>query len=343
MSSATDTDTKGHPIQAGAPERSKAHQAALGVLNRIAVFGRGGGIAVGLLVLVTVFSILSSTFLTVGNIENIALQASVNAVLAIGMTMVIVTAGIDLSVGSTLAVAGVVAADLMTRGVPTVVAVVGCLAAGLVCGGINGLLIERGRLAPFIVTLGTLSVYRGLALLWTDGQPIFGLSNTFRDAVAGDFLGIPIPVLIAAAVAVVAHMILRHTRFGEYALALGGNREAARLSGINIGAVNVGVYALSGMLAGVAAIILIARLGAAEPIAGTSYELYAIAAAVMGGASLMGGRGSIVGAVLGALVISTLQTGLTILNVQAFWQLVAIGTVVILAVAGDRAERSRAR
>lgn len=325
------------------PPVAGPQDAVLAVLKRIAVFGRGGGIAVGLVVLFAVFSVLSSTFLTVGNIENIALQAAVNAVLAIGMTMVIVTAGIDLSVGSTLAVCGVIAADLMQRGTPPAVAVVVCLAAGLVCGGVNGLLIERGRLAPFIVTLGTLSVYRGLALLLTDGQPIFGLDDGFRDVVAGDLLGIPIPVIIAAGVAVAAHVILRHTRFGEYALALGGNREAARLSGINVGAVNIGVYALSGVCAGIAAVILIARLGAAEPIAGNTYELYAIAAAVMGGASLMGGRGSIVGAVLGALVISTLQTGLTLMNVQAFWQLVAIGTVVILAVAGDRAERARAR
>jgi ribose transport system permease protein len=331
--------------QTGAPvgARPRSESAVMRALKQIAVFGRGGGIAVGLIVLFVVFSMLSSTFLTWGNIENIALQASINAILAIALTMVIITAGIDLSVGSMLAVAGVIGADLMQRGVPAGLAVVVCLAAGLVCGTINGLLIERVRLAPFIVTLGSLSVYRGFALLFTDGQPVFGFSQSFRDTVAGDFLGIPIPVIIAACVAVAVHFLLRHTRFGEYALALGGNREAARLSGINVGAVNVGVYALSGLLAGIAAIILIARLGAAEPIAGQSYELYAIAAAVMGGASLMGGRGSIVGAVLGALVISTLQTGLTVLNVQAFWQLVAIGVVVILAVAGDRAERARAR
>jgi ribose transport system permease protein len=336
MSDATQTGT---PVVAG----PRAESAALRALKQVGSFGRGGGIAVGLIILFVVFSLLSSTFLTWGNVENIALQASVNAILAIALTMVIITAGIDLSVGSMVAVAGVIAADLMQRGVPSALAIVVCLGAGLACGTINGLLTERGRLAPFIVTLGTLSVYRGFALLYTDGQPVFGFSQSFRDTVAGDFVGIPIPVIIAAGVAVAVHLLLRHTRFGEYALALGGNREAARLSGINVGAVNVGVYALSGLLAGVAAMILIARLGAAEPIAGQSYELYAIAAAVMGGASLMGGRGSIVGAVLGALVISTLQTGLTVMNVPAFWQLVAIGVVVILAVAGDRAERARAR
>jgi len=347
MSDAIPTGKSGQQLAPRPPAGAEAppgpESALVRGLKRAAVVGRGGGIAVGLIVLFAVFSALSSTFLTVGNIENIALQASVNAILAIALTMVIITAGIDLSVGSMVAVAGVIAADLMQRGVPAVVAVLACLGAGLVCGLINGLLTERGRLAPFIVTLGTLSVYRGFALLFTDGQPIFGFSDSFRSVVAGDLVGIPIPVVIAAAVAVAAHVLLRHTRFGEYALALGGNREAARLSGIDVGAVNVGVYALSGLLAAIAGVILIARLGAAEPIAGASYELYAIAAAVMGGASLMGGRGSIVGAVLGALVISTLQTGLTILNVQAFWQLVAIGVVVILAVAGDRAERARAR
>lgn len=333
--------------RAGSPpvraERAADPGGATAALRRVGLVGRKGGIPLALLALFVVFSLLSDTFLTVGNIENIALQASVNAVLAIALTFVIVTAGIDLSVGSMVAVAGVVAGDMMTRGVPWPAAVLVCLAAGLVCGTLNGLLIERGRLAPFIVTLGTLSIYRGFALLFTGGEPISGLSQPFRDTIAGDMGGIPIPVVIAAVVAVLGHVLLRHTRFGEYALALGGNRQAAQLSGIDVGKVNVGVYALSGALAAVAALILIARLGAAEPIAGASYELYAIAAAVMGGASLMGGRGSIVGAVLGALVISTLQTGLTILNVQAFWQLIAIGAVVILAVAADRAEASRAR
>lgn len=314
-----------------------------GLTGKLAAFGRRGGIALGLIVLFAVFSMLSSTFLSWGNVENIALQASVNAILAIALTFVIATAGIDLSVGSMLAVCGVITADLMERGTPVVLALGACVAAGVVAGGINGLLIEKGRLAAFIVTLGTLSVFRGFALLYTDGTPVMGLPDGFRDVVAGDFAGIPIPVLIALGVAVFAHLLLRHTRFGEYVLALGGNREAARLSGINVGAVNIAVYALSGLFASIAAIILIARLGAAEPIAGEGYELYAIAAAVMGGASLMGGRASIVGAVMGALVISTLQTGLTILNVQAFWQLVAIGAVVILAVAFDRAEAARAR
>jgi ribose transport system permease protein len=309
------------------------------IAARLAGWGRrGGGILLGLVLLFAIFSALSSTFLSVGNVENIALQASVNAILAIALSFVIATAGIDLSVGSLLAVTGVIAADLMQQGVPPVLAIAVCIAVGVAGGAINGLLVEKGRLAPFIVTLGTLSIFRGVALLYTDGKPVMGLPAGFRDAVAGDLLGVPAPVLIALGVAIFAHLLLRHTKFGEYALALGGNREAARLSGINVGAVNVAVYALAGFFAAIASIILIARLGAAEPIAGEGYELYAIAAAVMGGASLMGGRASIVGAVLGALVISTLQAGLTILNVQAFWQLVAIGAVVILAVAFDRAE-----
>src|SRR4051812_4405772 len=193
MSDVTQTGT---PVSAPASARN----VPLRALKQVASFGRGGGIAVGLIVLFVVFSLLSSTFLTWGNVENIALQASVNAILAIALTMVIITAGIDLSVGSIVAVAGVIGADLMQRGVPALLAVVVCLGAGLVCGAINGLLTERGRLAPFIVTLGTLSVYRGFALLYTDGKPIFGLSQSFRDTVAGDFFGIPIPVVIAAGV-----------------------------------------------------------------------------------------------------------------------------------------------
>jgi ribose transport system permease protein len=324
-------------------ESARPRPAAL-LAARIAGWGRrGGGILLGLVLLFAIFSALSSTFLSVGNVENIALQASVNAILAIALSFVIATAGIDLSVGSLLAVTGVIAADLMQQGVPPALAVAICIAAGVAGGTINGLLVEKGRLASFIVTLGTLSIFRGIALLYTDGQPVMGLPDGFRDAIAGDFLGVPIPVLIALGVAIFAHLLLRHTKFGEYTLALGGNREAARLSGINVGAVNIAVYALAGFFAAIASIILIARLGAAEPIAGEGYELYAIAAAVMGGASLMGGRASIVGAVMGALVISTLQAGLTILNVQAFWQLVAIGGVVILAVAFDRAEAKHER
>jgi ribose transport system permease protein len=216
------------------------------------------------------------------------------------------------------------------------------LAVGAACGLVNAVLVVFGRIAPFIATLGTLSVFRGAALLYTGGQPILGVPREFRIALAGQSFGIPAPVILAGAVAVVAYVVLRHTRLGEHALALGGNPEAARLSGVNTGLVKGSVYVIAGLLSALAGLVLVARLGAAEPISAQGAELNAIAAAVMGGASLSGGRGSILGTVIGALIIATLTAGLTILNVQAFYQLIAIGTVIILAVLADRAEASRA-
>jgi ribose transport system permease protein len=303
--------------------------------------GRRAGIAVGLAILIVVFTLLSPGFLSFGNFTNIALQAAINAIVAIGMTFTIVTAGIDLSVGSTVALTSVIAADLMVTGVPIPIAIVGALLVGAACGAINGLFIVKARLAPFIVTLGTLSIYRGAALLYTEGQPVYGVPAAFTAFLSGSFLGLPVPVLLAAAVAVVAHVALRHTRLGEHTLAIGGNEEASRLSGVPVGYTRFMAYVISGGLAALAAVVLVARLGAAEPISGAGYELSAIAAAVMGGASLSGGRGSIIGTVMGALIIATLQVGLTLLNVQAFYQLMAIGIVTILAVMADRTEGAR--
>lgn len=305
--------------------------------HRLLGLGRRGGIAIGLLLLIAVLSILSPIFLTIENLSNVALQSAINTLLAIGMTFVIVTSGIDLSVGSILAVSAVVGADLMTaKGVPIPIAIGVAVLIGAILGGLNGLLIVRGRIAPFIATLGTLSVYRGLALLYTDGRPVYGVPAEFRGAMTGSILGIPTPVILALLVAFVAHAVLRDTRLGEHSLAIGGNEEAARLSGVNVDLSRVSVYVISGTLAALAAMVLVARLGAAEPISGQGYELNAIAAAVMGGASLAGGRGSIVGTVLGALIIASLQAGLTLLNVPAFYQLTAIGAVIILAVLADR-------
>lgn len=299
-------------------------------------FLRSGGIAIGLLLVLAVLTALEPSFLSFGNLTNVALQSAINAVVAIGMTFVIIGAGIDLSVGSMLALVAVIMADLMAMGLPFPLAVLAALVIGGLLGAINGVLIVRAGLAPFIVTLGTLSAYRGFALIYTGGRPIFDIPDSYKAAFSDSVLGVPAPVWIAALVAIGAHITLRHTRLGEYVLALGGNPEAARLSGVNISRTTAMTYVISGIMSAIAAIILVARLGAAEPIAGEGYELTAIAAAAMGGASLAGGRGSIVGTVIGALLIAALQAGLTVLNVQAFYQLVAIGVVIILAVLADR-------
>lgn len=324
-------------------DRSDRHAGATSetMSTRLRALARSGGIALVLILLVATFSVLSPVFFSFSNLTNVALQASINTILAIGLTFVIVTAGIDLSVGSTVALCAVVGGELIAGGTPFPAAIAVALAVGATAGLVNGLLVVVGGIAPFIATLGTLSAYRGLALLYTGGQPVYGLPENFRVAVAGSLFGIPAPVILTAIVAIVAAIVLRQTRLGEHALAIGGNAEAARLAGVNTKLVTATVYVMSGILAGVAAMILIARLGAAEPIAQEGAELTAIAAAVMGGASLAGGRASIIGTVLGALLIATLQSGLTLLNVQAFYQLVAIGVVIIVAVLADRAEAGR--
>jgi ribose transport system permease protein len=294
------------------------------------------GIVIALFVLCVVLTFLSPYFLTVPNLLNVLLQASINLVVAVGMTFVITSAGIDLSVGSIVALAGVIMALLMKNhigGLP--VAVLGALVVGLAVGSSNGLLITRLRLPPFIVTLGTMSIVRGLALIVSDGKPVYGLPQAELHWISGYVGPVPIPVIIAIVVAIIAHFVLRNTIIGEYTVAIGGNEEAARLSGINVRNYKVLIYAISGLMCGVAAIILTSRLSAAEPIAGVNYELDAIAATVMGGTSLMGGQGTIFGTVIGALLMSVLRNGLNLQNVPSFYQQVAIGVVIILAVSLD--------
>lgn len=303
------------------------------------LLGRESGIIIGLLALCVVFSWLNPAFMRVDNLLDVALQSSITAVLAIGMTIVIITAGIDLSVGSMVALSAYLTADLMARGVSVPLAIAAGLGSGLLAGAFNGLLITRGKLPPFIVTLGTMSLMRGLVLIYSQGTPVYGVPPEFKALIAGRLLGVPAPVVIAAVIAILAHLVLNYTPFGQQVIAIGGNEEAARLSGINVQRRLVSVYMISGLLAGVAALILTARLGAAEPISGTGYELNAIAAAVMGGASLSGGQGSILGTVVGALIMGALQNGLTLNNVPAFYQQVAVGAVIIVAVFVDQARR----
>ena len=302
---------------------------------------RDAGTLLGLLLIAAVFASLSGVFLTERNLVNILQQSSINACVAIGMTLVIISGGIDLSVGPVAALTAVVSASMIVGGVPAPLAMTAALAIGMACGAVNGMLIAVGGLQPFIVTLGTLSLYRALALIYTGGNPILGVPAGYRALFQATLWVFPMPIVLIAVVAVIAWVLLAKTPLGEYILAVGGNEEAARVSGVPIAATKIAAYVISGGLASVAALILVARLGAAEPTLGNLWELEAIAAAAIGGASLMGGKGSIVGTVLGALVLGSMRNGLTLLNVQAFYQLLATGIIIIAAMLVDRLTRGR--
>lgn len=313
-------------------------------VQRVAVIERlrEAGILAILLLGAVAFSFTVPSFFSVDNaINGIGLSAAINTIVAIGLTYVIITGGIDLSVGSTAALSAVIGADLMGRGLPVLLAVLVALAVGAVAGLVNGLLVTRVQLAPFIVTLGTMTFYRGLALSYTNGQPILSLPDSYKAALGGTFLGLPIPLIAALALVAVFTLILRFSKTGQYILAIGGNAEAVRLSGINVSRYVTLTYVISGVLAAFAALVLIAQLGAAEPILGNGWELSAIAASVVGGTSLSGGKGNVVGALLGALLHSMLQNVLTLLGVQAFYQLLATGLIIIGAMVIDRYTRGQ--
>ncbi|MER9197264.1 ABC transporter permease [Mesorhizobium australicum] len=299
------------------------------------------GTLLGLFVIVVVFSVLTPNFITEQNILNILQQSSINACVALGMTLVIIAGGIDLSVGPTAAIAAVAAAVMMTAGVPIFVAIPIALIFGMATGAVNGILVSYGGLQPFIVTLGTLSLYRALALIYTGGNPVFGIPPAFRALTNSSIAGIPNPVLIVAVLAGSIWIVLNKTPLGEYFLAVGGNQEASRIAGVPVALTKIASYVISGGLAAVAGLILVGRLGAADPTLGNLWELDAIAAAAIGGASLMGGKGSIVGTLLGAVILGSLRNGLTLLNVQAFYQLLATGLIILVAMLIDRATRGR--
>jgi ribose transport system permease protein len=305
--------------------------------------GRQFGTLLGLLALVIVLWILTPHFLTISNLLNIAEQTAIIAVIAAGMTFVIITAGIDLSVGSVLAFSGVVLATTLHAGVPLPIALLAGIAAGVLCGACNGLLITFGKLPPFIATLGMMSVARGAALLFTEGRPISGFADTFRYLATGKVLGLPAPVIIMAGVFLIAHFVLTKTKLGRYAYAIGGNEEATILSGVNVKLYKTMIYGLCGGLSGLAAILLTARLNSAQPIAGIMYELDAIAATVIGGTSLMGGQGNVIGTLIGALIIGVLRNGLNLLSISSFTQQIVIGLVIIVAVLFDMAMKNNKR
>jgi ribose transport system permease protein len=337
-------------------------------LQRFSFFGVNPGVLIGFLVLLVGLFLTTPTFRKIATMQNLAQQVSLNAIIAVGMTFVIITAGIDLSVGSIQGLVGVVTA--MTLLSPAIVgrfgagaigfALVAGLAVGSLVGFLNGLVISRLKMQPFIVTLATMWAVRGLAEVLTDGSPIGMQSDDApMAAMRNDILqnkftvlgmgyvgpsayGIPVAAVIAVVVIIAAHLLLSRTIFGRHVYALGGNTEAARLSGVNVDRVKLLVYTLSGLLSGVAAILLTSKLVSGQPTAGQSYELYAIAAVVVGGTSLFGGSGSVIGSVIGALIIGVINMGLDLHGISAFYQQIVTGAIILIAVLLDNILRRRA-
>jgi ribose transport system permease protein len=297
--------------------------------------GRRFGTVAGLAGLCLLLWALTPHFLTVANALNVMEQTAINAIVSVGMTYVIISGGIDLSVGSLVAFSGVTLAAALKAGWPTALAVVVALAAGAGGGLVNGAAISIGRLPPFIMTLGMMSVARGAALLFTDGRPISGFGPGFRSIATGRVFGVPAPIVLTLAIYAVAHFGLSRTRFGRYVYGIGGNEEATRLSGVAVHFHKIMVYVVSGVASAVAAVLLTARLNTAQPIAGIMYELDAIAATVIGGTSLTGGEGTLAGTLIGALTMGVLRNGLNLLGVSSFLQQLVIGVVIIVAVLVD--------
>lgn len=302
---------------------------------------------IALFILCLGLSILSDKFLTVSNAWNVMRQISVNICISTGMTLIVLTAGIDLSVGSVLALCGAITAGLLRNGIEVPSSnlyigftVLGAVMAGILTGSflgaINGWAITKFKVPPFVATLAMLTIARGLTMLWTQGFPISGLGDTFLYFGTGWLLGIPVPVWISGIIVCIAVLITNKTRLGRYIYAIGGNESASKLSGIHVNRVKIIVYTIAGALAAVGGILVTSRLDSAQPNAGMSYELDSIAAVVIGGTSLSGGRGSILGTVQGAIIIGVLNNGLVLLNVSPFWQQVVKGFVILLAVIIDK-------
>jgi inositol transport system permease protein len=281
-------------------------------------------------------ALATPNFLTVGNLINIVRQISLNGILAVGVTYVLLTGGVDLSLGSVVALTGVVAACFAHPGeYPVVVPILAGVLAGTACGAVNGVVVTKGRVAPFIVTLGMMAVARGLALVISGGKPVSNLSDSFK-TIGGDFAGFPVPILILVLVAALSWVLLSNTRLGRYLYAVGGNEAAALASGINVYGVKLFAYTVCGSLAGLAGVVLAARITTGQPNAGLAYELDAIAAVVIGGTSLSGGVGGVGGTLLGALLMGVLNNGLDLLNVPSYYQQIVKGLIIVGAVWMDR-------
>ncbi|MBI6872923.1 ribose ABC transporter permease [Clostridium aciditolerans] len=291
---------------------------------------------IGLIILCVVISIITPRFLTVTNVLNVFTQVSVNAIIAVGMCFVILTGGIDLSVGSTLAITGAIAATLVKSNTNTFVTIIAVLIIGALIGLFNGILVSKGKIQAFIVTLATMTVFRGVTYVYTKGTPISGLSSDFTVIGNGKLAGIPLPVILILLVVLAAWYVLNQTRYGRYVYAVGGNEDSARLSGINTDKIKALVYVICGATAALSGIVVTSRIGSASPNAGSGFELDAIAAVVLGGTSLSGGEGSVIGTIIGAMIIGVLNNGLNLMNVSPFYQLIVKGFVIILAVILDK-------
>ena len=295
-----------------------------------------------LIVLFVALSIASPYFLTTNNLTSVVRQTAVFNTMALGMTIVIISGGIDLSVGSILGLAGLIGTMVLEAGYPIAVGVLVGLAVGTACGFLNGLLITRLRIPPFVVTLGTLGIYRGLALIFSNGLPVHKIPAGFSFLGEGSLLGIPFVLWMLVLCAVAVHVVLEHTRLGRYAFAIGSNRIASVYAGIPVNFHMTAVYAIGGALTGLAGMIEASRLMTGQPTAGQGYELQAIAAVVIGGGSLNGGEGSVVGTLIGAFIMGLLSNGADLLNISNYWQQVIIGSVIILAVTLDEVRKRRA-
>lgn len=297
------------------------------------------GIYIAFIVICIFFASVNPVFISPKNLINMVRQVSFNAILGMGMTIVILTGGIDLSVGSVLALAAVVCGSFIRTSnplIPVVPAILVGLLIGAACGLFNGVVITKGRLAPFIVTMVMMTAARGMTQLYTKGRPMTGLAPSFNFLGAGSILGIPVPIYILAIIFLLTHFILNNTRIGRYIYAVGGNEQAAKASGIKVNRVKMFAYTFSGVMAAIVGMMMSARLNSASPVLGNGYELDAIAATVIGGASMEGGKGKVIGTLIGALIIGTISNGLDILNVSPYWQQIIKGAIILIAVLLDK-------
>lgn len=294
-------------------------------------------VLITLIVLCVVISILNPVFLTPTNLINVIRQISILGIVSCGMAMLMISGGIDLSVGATISLAGVITGKILVSGYGEFTAIVAGLLVGAVIGLFIGILVSVTKVQPFILTLGMMSLLSGFALIVTNGRQIPNVNGDFFAQIGGGMLGfIPVPVVLLLVVIFSSHFLLRYTRWGRNWYAIGGNEETAYLSGINIKTHKIAIYMLNGFLAGVAAVVLASRIGAALPVMGNGYELRSIAAVVIGGVSLSGGRGNIFGAFLGVLLLGVISNGLNMLNVSSFYQNVTLGIIIIIAVIANQ-------